>query len=97
MAPRRGLHRPLQGDLVIDVVRRRLRRFPVRGDRLVEVAGFHRRLALAKRLACRAATGGERGGDEKDAERPFTISDLQSHPSYGCPDSRSVTRPRPSA
>src|SRR5262249_38897805 len=52
---RRRLHRALEADLVVGVVRRRLDGSPVRGDRVVEIAGAHRRLA---RRPSRSRPGG---------------------------------------
>ena len=61
---RRGKHRPLQRNLVVGVVWRRLRRRPEVRDRLIQVAGLHRRVPITEGLTGRAPRCQHDGRDE---------------------------------
>jgi hypothetical protein len=75
---RRRLHRPLQRNLVIRVVRRRLDGPAVRRHRFVQISSAHRHFALTERLACRAPTGRQR--QDNDADPQATMCPLHHAP-----------------
>ena len=80
MRARRRQHGALERDLVVRVVRRRLHRRPVVRDRLVEIAGAHRDVALPERPPGGAAADQQcRGQHDRKLLRPRRHSPSSLH------------------